>query len=149
MKYIKKVDVTQLVTNTGTIIDSMSSGDDQHTNAPSINAVKNYVENYSTTEQRIGTWTDGKPLYRKVIEGTVSTISNLCNAILNHKFVSIHGYAQADNGVYMQSDNSFDGSGFRWTVWWETHHNVSFSFGSEFSDSNLVVVIVEYTKTTD
>lgn len=27
-------------------------------------------ENYSTTEQRIGTWTDGRPLYRKVILDT-------------------------------------------------------------------------------
>lgn len=52
MKYIKKVSVAQLSSNTGTIIDSMNSGDDQHVNAPSINAVKDYVDtvtNYTIT----------------------------------------------------------------------------------------------------
>ena len=64
MKYIKKVSASQLISNQGTIIDSMNPGDDQTVNAPSIHAVKNYiednVENYSTTEQRIGTWIDRK-----------------------------------------------------------------------------------------
>lgn len=44
MKYIKKVSVAQLQSNTGTIIDSMNPGDDHHTNAPSIDAVKNYID---------------------------------------------------------------------------------------------------------
>lgn len=30
------------------------------------------VENYSTTETRIGTWIDGKPLYRKVVQGSLT-----------------------------------------------------------------------------
>lgn len=45
MKYIKKVSVAQLQSNTGTIIDSMTSGDDPTTNAPSIHAAKDYVDN--------------------------------------------------------------------------------------------------------
>ena len=53
MKYIKKVDVTQLISNTGTIIDSMNTQDDQHTNAPSIDAIKNYIDNIVTTKH---TW---------------------------------------------------------------------------------------------
>lgn len=44
MKYIKKVSVSELENNTGTIIDSMNPGDDETVNAPSINAVKNYFE---------------------------------------------------------------------------------------------------------
>ena len=32
-------------------------------------------DNYSTTEQRIGTWIDGKPLYRKVFRTTFPTVS--------------------------------------------------------------------------
>lgn len=50
-----------------TTIPSSGSNDDIPTN----NAVRNYVEqnqaNYSTTEKVIGTWTNGKPLYEKVI----------------------------------------------------------------------------------
>lgn len=61
MKYIKKVSVAQLQSNTGTIIDSMTSGDDHHTNAPSIDAVDNFVTNvtsvssYSITPSYPGT----------------------------------------------------------------------------------------------
>ena len=60
MKYLKKVSASQLISSEGAIIDSMNPGDDQTVNAPSIHAVKGYiednVENYSTTEKRIGTW---------------------------------------------------------------------------------------------
>lgn len=35
----------------------------------------NGFDNYSTTEQRIGTWIDGKPLYRIVKQITTRTIS--------------------------------------------------------------------------
>lgn len=54
-----------------------TTGDDN--NVPNINAVRNYavaknnIENYSTTEQRVGTWLNGKPLYQKTISGTVPT----------------------------------------------------------------------------
>ena len=45
MKYIKKVSAAQLISNTGTIIDSMNPGDDQTVNAPSIHSVKGYIDN--------------------------------------------------------------------------------------------------------
>lgn len=47
------------------------TGDDN--DVANINAVRNYavaknnVNVYSSTEQRVGTWTDGKPIYRKTI----------------------------------------------------------------------------------
>ena len=40
MKKIKKVAVTPVTPNTGDIIDSFNTSDDKHTNAPSINAVE-------------------------------------------------------------------------------------------------------------
>lgn len=39
MKAIKKVAVTPVTQNTGSIIDSFNTSDDKHTNAPSLNAV--------------------------------------------------------------------------------------------------------------
>ena len=44
MKYIKKVSASQLISSEGAIIDSMNPGDDHHTNAPSIDAVDNFVD---------------------------------------------------------------------------------------------------------
>lgn len=43
MKTIKKVRVTPVTPNTGDIIDSFNTTDDKTTNAPSINAVENFV----------------------------------------------------------------------------------------------------------
>ena len=48
---IKKVAVTPVQTNNGTIIDSFNTQDDKHTNAPSINAVENYIETQKSIVQ--------------------------------------------------------------------------------------------------
>lgn len=45
MKLIKKVSSTPVQENTGAIIDSLNTTDNPHTNAPSINAIKTYVDN--------------------------------------------------------------------------------------------------------
>lgn len=45
MKLIKKVSATPVQENTGAIIDSLNTSDDKHTNAPSINAIKTYIDN--------------------------------------------------------------------------------------------------------
>lgn len=44
--------------------------------APSVRAVKEESEIYSTSEQRIGTWVDGKPLYRITIVNTLGTTND-------------------------------------------------------------------------
>lgn len=45
MKLIKKISATPVQENTGAIIDSLNTSDDKHTNAPSINAIKTYIDN--------------------------------------------------------------------------------------------------------
>ena len=62
----EETNVTEELQGNGKIIDDMDTAESQTVNAPSIHAVKDYVENYSSTEQVIGTWF-GKPLYRNVI----------------------------------------------------------------------------------
>ena len=49
MKAIKKVAVTPVADNIGTIIDSFNTTDDKHTNAPSINAVNNRIDSKFVT----------------------------------------------------------------------------------------------------
>lgn len=59
MKYIKKVAVTPVTPNTGDIIDSMNPGDDQTVNAPSIHAVKDYLNVNTLTLSMSGSNTLG------------------------------------------------------------------------------------------
>ena len=58
----EETSVAEELQGSGKIIDDMNTLEDQTVNAPSIHAVKDYIknniENYSTTEQRIGTWID-------------------------------------------------------------------------------------------
>lgn len=55
------------------VVDTLDGN--ETTKAPSVQAVNNKfneISTYSTEEKVIGTWDDGKTLYRKTVEGTVS-----------------------------------------------------------------------------
>ena len=63
---IKKKNTT--IPINGKIVDT-ENVEDKTSNAPSMRLTQEMIkEKYSTDEQVIGTWIDGKPLYRKVIE---------------------------------------------------------------------------------
>lgn len=106
-----------------------------------IKSVVNNNANYSTKEQRIGTWIDGKPIYRKVISHTITgnttehephNISNVERAI-SIRFSLINQY-----GIFQTSDPTIN-------VNMDTSQ---ISISSEWA-TGLMYVILEYTKTTD
>lgn len=71
---IRKIE--SVTATNGTIVDSLAGN--STTDAPSVNAVNNKfneISIYSTEEKVVGKWIDGKPLYRKTIEGIVSKIN--------------------------------------------------------------------------
>lgn len=156
MKYIKKVDVTQLVTNTGTIIDSMNPGDDQHTNAPSIDAVKKYVENYSTSETKIGTWIDGKPLYRKVFQtyaatqvNTVMSVGSISNMNVD-TICNMKGYIYEPTlGLCMNANFIYSTTEFGCLFVKKSTNEILNMVTNTAYLGNVMNVILEYTKTTD
>ena len=108
--------------------------------------------NYSTTEQVIGTWTDGKPLYEKVIDEVIpdgNSVSNVASFsditvrfIVNPMFIAPNGggyisytwsnntftYAATDQGIWVQR---LSAGASTWTT------------GVKFR------CVVQYTKTTD
>lgn len=109
-------------------------------------------EVYSTTETKIGTWIDGKPLYRKVFTGTTDGTSALT--------------ISTGSGTYIRTFDGTINSNYnnRWKVpniYSETQYNVGafimtnnyelrLALGSAFQASGLgYVVAIEYTKTTD
>ena len=153
MKYLKKVSASQLISNTGTIIDSMNPGDDQTVNAPSIHAVKDYVENYSMTEQRIGTWL-GKPLYRKVVryQGTFA----IGNNTVPHGISNLERIIDIKISQYPRGDEQgqyhipYIGSNSKALNLNETNKTNLYFMAQEAWVSNYVWdFIIEYTKTTD
>ena len=82
-KYIEKKSVTPIEPKTGHIYDTTNI-DNKAENTYSANVIDGF-NTYSTEEQVIGTWIDGKPLYRKVINSTLpTTTTNLDIPISNN-----------------------------------------------------------------
>lgn len=66
-KLIKKVAVSPIPEINGSVVDSFNV-ENKTNNAPSIKAVENYIKEqntYSTEEQVVGKWIDGKTLYKR------------------------------------------------------------------------------------
>ncbi len=98
---------------------------------------------YSTEEIRIGTWIDGKPIYRKVIKGTSQNdfilVSNVSEIITCYGYF-IYNTLRLEIPFYSSTTNYFqtgitDGNA------------VSNVKGSSLN--NPYVIVIEYTKTTD
>lgn len=106
---------------------------------------------YRTTEQVVGTWIDGKPLYRKTID--IGTLPNNAVKTIQHNIsdiqtvVSLRGYAN-NGGTFMpipQSSTSSSNGSIRLACDLSGLYvatNVDYS-------NNTGYVTLEYTKTTD
>ena len=113
-------------------------------------AYENGLRTYSTTEKRIGTWIDNKPLYSKVIYDTTSRSAGNYN--ISHGITNYNEIISYKVMCYQSSTTIHDGS------------STSALSGSEritsyFNDTNIsirtswaivkTIIIIEYTKTTD
>lgn len=108
---------------------------------------------YSTSEQVIGTWIDGKPIYQKSVEiGTVNGGSgkNVAHGISDFKRLVGHectGYNTADSAWCILSKVDNDASSQREFKVNATYVTIGNSANSQtFTD---VVATIRYTKTTD
>lgn len=107
----------------------------------------NAISKYSTTEQRIGTWIDGKPIYRKVINftntstnwETIDTISTL------NEIVRMNGY------VYDSDNNktAIPSYGTDSVSLYVTQSGAIRKKATSYYQNKSGVLIIEYTKTAD
>lgn len=115
-------------------------------------------ENYSTEETRIGTWTDGKPVYRRVVELTTpSSISSntLCYStnefIIVDKLTGFYGFMHDANG----NDSDINTLGELGTdknkcrTYLDTDRGIYMNVNSSFFINRPCWIVVEYTKTDD
>ena len=111
------------------------------------------VDNYSTGEKRIGTWIDGKPLYRKVISGYWSFETG--NTNIAHNISNLDLCIRADLFRIDSSHISWkfpfiSESGGLTGITKVTPENVIVkAYNDTWSNNNNGYIILEYTKTTD
>lgn len=113
-------------------------------------------EVYSTEETRIGTWIDGKPLYRIVVNTTSPSEIETAKAIYGlSSTTSIHkieGYILALNNDDRLPLNFYRNSSRYIATFYDNYNNISaiVMVISHSSDKTRpVVLVLEYTKTTD
>lgn len=110
---------------------------------------------YSLGERRIGTWIDGKPLYRKTIEfpngngGSLDYVQYLLsdygiNNVDDIFLAQPSFYTMNNNGRYSFSYN--DGNAYEVVVY---PNSIQVKLGYAIISNSRFVVTLEYTKTTD
>lgn len=107
---------------------------------------------YSLDEHRIGTWVDGKPLYRKCFKGVITPGRNVSHGINNlESVVSLYGtFADpATSNAYPVPNARPMHPGVRDIGLWFNTTVIGFEIGSDFKDDNSYSLVIEYTKTTD
>ena len=127
------------------------------TNAVQNQAITNYVDGlntYSTTEQVVGTWIDGKPIYRKVITGSWSSANGTINLVDNvSSIVKFHPRFKKSNANYWYTDAYYASASDKLQFYFNlsgTMMRVGYSCGSDYpGTSGDYTIIFEYTKTTD
>ena len=114
------------------------------------------LSTYSTEEVRIGTWINGKPLYRKVYTGTKVSGSNetLRLSDLNIDYVNFYGFITGNQGTtdgayefpinYYENSNSFIRANLH-----RKYMNLTIVSAKSPYFNGDYKIVVEYTKTTD
>ena len=116
--------------------------------------LKDAGENYSTDEILTGgTWIDGKPIYRKVLNGTFESDNTQSQKYIDidwtiENFIEIKGYAKDEVQSYPLNYNRPDNGKFL-----ETKRDdldvIRIGFNNLGTSTYSYFLILEYTKTTD
>lgn len=123
------------------------------------------AHNYSTTEQVVGTWIDGKPVYEITVEstttrdGSVSTTQSVSTGVSDIKeLIDLRGAASyGANTAWLPftfSDNASSGltNSRVKIIAVGNDGNVFFEIGNNYNGANCinkVIITIRYTKTTD
>ena len=136
----------------------------KNTGAPTdiIEGVRDALCSYSTTETVVGTWVDGKPIYRKVYPVTITEPVSVTEIIItldttinknNAKLISFGGYLEPGTS----SDNYMKGIPYIFRTTGGDYASIACAIGSSgiemiytyINPGNTGYIWVEYTKTTD
>ena len=104
-------------------------------------AEKNFNK-YSTTEEVIGTWIDGKPIYRKVVTLSTTKTIDMSGISISHGIsnINIPIDCKGINNTTCAVSNLF---------WVNTKNSTSGTFYNAEGLEGVKFLVFEYTKTTD
>lgn len=108
---------------------------------------------YSTDEQVVGTWIDGKPLYQKTISGTLLSETNIDLTSLNIDYIQIVSGDLERNagsaGIIHYPISAMDGSVAFVTKYYENTKILRITYNLPGESGGNYNLTIQYTKTTD
>lgn len=152
---IKKKNTT--IPINGKIVDT-DNVEDKTSNAPSMRLVEEMVKDiYSTEEVKIGTWIDGKPLYRKIISSTSPNVTkeneNITKKIpvnVDIKFGFIEkAFYKDDSGNIVNIPFIMTGGQVIKAYLNVQDNNIVLTSNTQYTNDKPVSIVINYTKTTD
>lgn len=123
------------------------------TNAVQNQAITNYVNGlntYSTAEQVVGKWIDGKPIYRKVFTGITANAEYTEITLDFEAITNFSGYFTDGNWVNLLPFYIYISPDEKFMCFYgnPTTRKIYLQYSSAYRNKNYSLV-VEYTKTTD
>lgn len=109
--------------------------------------------NYSTEEIVVGKWMDGKKLYRKVLTLDISTPEGLninVESLNISQITLIRGIFNDNQYNYMFPVPSYADGENRFCLFYnKTDKFVHYEGGTSYGINGKLIIVIEYTKTTD
>lgn len=109
-------------------------------------------EVYSTEETQIGTWIDGKPLYRKVVQSTFASASStwqvISPPIASAVMQKISAYFRFPGGSF-ESIPTVDSKSVATRIMYNPGGGVQLSSNQKDWIGSDIIIILEYTKTAN
>jgi hypothetical protein len=147
--------VTEAEYSGGTDLNANTFNQLQDNVENSIDEAKNTVNkvdnkfNYSTEKQVIGTWIDGKPIYRKVYQFKITSLPHRINIENVDTPIKMYGVISYNVGWHNIGGNT--DSNYYSLLQYDVQDKRLSLFGSDsYIGSNYdTYVVFEYTKTTD
>ena len=149
------LDVTDDSTNEKTEVKAVGLNADSLDDICGGSVLPNIVQsafNYSTNEQIVGKWIDGKPLYQKTAQITTPT-SGANVSVYNTTGMNIDMVVNLDvflnDAGYRNAGWFFNGSRYI-NAWWDSGSNIVYmTCPSSYEQGKEAYIIIKYTKTTD
>lgn len=146
---IKKKNTT--IPINGKIVDT-ENVEDKTSNAPSLRLVKEMTKDiYSTKEQAIGTWIDGKPLYRKTIVANfeLQLATQVTCYDVRHNISNIDKVVHAEMTDGIKHIPNLSMNGGTTTIDYVSSTMIEIRYINDSWSSRDWYITLEYTKTTD
>ena len=104
---------------------------------------------YSTTEQKIGTWIDGKPIYRRSFAGNTGTSAQvvITSAYNNNTIRVVNAYGSIRTSSGGTNIGSYVNGNY-YSVLFIHSNELQLYFGSSLK-SGTYMITIEFTKTSD